>query len=426
MPKLTKSHVDRLPVEARDYFAWDGELPGFGVRVWPTGRKVYMAQYRAGGRTRRVKIGTHGAVTAEQARTQAKIVLGDVARGEDPAEDKATRRKSLTVRDLCDNYLKAAEGGLIMGKRQLPKKETTLVSDRGRIERHIKPLLGNKLVRDLVQADVNRFIRDVTLGKTAAVVKTDKKRGKSVVEGGAGTAARTAGLLGGILTYAVSEGIIPFNPARGAKRQADASRTRRLSPDEYQRLGAALRTADELAEPEQGITGIWLLALTGCRISEIVGLKYDEIDLAGSCLRLADSKEGASVRPLGAAAADVIRSVANLRRSPYLLPADRSDDGSYGGMARAIDRVMTRAKLAGVTAHTLRHSFASVAGDLGFTESTIAALIGHSASGSVTGRYIHHLDTVLIAAADKVSRSILGQMTGNAPMDQNHLSTVVV
>jgi integrase len=108
------------------------------------------------------------------------------------------------------------------------------------------------------------------------------------------------------------------------------------------------------------------------------------------------------------------------------LPADRSDDGSYGGMARATDRVMTRATPVGVTAHTLRHSFASVAGDLGFTESTIAALIGHLAVGSVTGRYIHPLDTVLIAAADKVSRSILGQMTGNAPTDQNHLSTVVV
>ena len=412
MPKLTKRIVESAPVKETAYYIWCSDLPGFGVRVWPSGKRIYYADYRnsSGGR-KRMTIGHHGKLMTEEARKLAVMTLGDVLRGEDPALDRATRRKSLTVAELCDAYTKAASEGLIMGKRQLPKKQSTMYVDRGRIEQHIKPLLGNKLVRDLALADVNRFIRDVTIGKTAMQRKTDKKRGKSVVEGGAGTAARTAGLLGGILTYAVSEGIIPFNPARGAKRQADASRTRRLSPDEYQRLGAALKTADELAEPEQGITGIWLLALTGCRISEIVGLKYDEIDLAGSCLRLADSKEGASVRPLGAAAANVIRSVVNLRRSPYLLPAARDADGRYGGMARAIDRVMKRAELAGITAHTLRHSFASVAGDLGFTESTIAALIGHSAGGSVTRRYIHHLDTLLVAAADKVARTIHGYMT---------------
>lgn len=408
MPKLTKSHVDRLPVEARDYFAWDGELPGFGVRVWPTGRKVYMAQYRASGRTRRVKIGTHGAVTAEQARIQAKIVLGDVARGEDPAEDKATRRKSLTVRDLCDNYLKAAEGGLIMGKRQLPKKETTLVSDRGRIERHIKPLLGNKLVRDLVQADVNRFIRDVTLGKTAVVVKTDKKRGKAVVEGGAGTAARTAGLLGGILSFAVSEGVIPFNPARGAKRQADRSRKRRLTADEYKALGKALRSAD--ADAQQGLTGIWLLALTGCRVGEIEALKWAEVDAAGGCFRLEDTKEGASVRPVGKPAFDIIADVDRCKGSKFVLPAARSHGGPYGGMPRAMDRIMKRAGLDDVTAHTFRHSYASVAGDLGYSDSTIETLIGHAA-GTVTSKYIHRLDAVLIAAADNVANVIYGFMT---------------
>jgi len=409
MPKLTKSHVDRLPVEARDYFAWDGELPGFGVRVWPTGRKVYMAQYRAGGRTRRVKIGTHGAVTAEQARTQAKIVLGDVARGEDPAEDKATRRKSLTVRDLCDNYLKAAEGGLIMGKRQLPKKETTLVSDRGRIERHIKPLLGNKLVRDLVQADVNRFIRDVTLGKTATVVKTNKKRGKAVVEGGAGTAARTAGLLGGILSFAVSEGVIPFNPARGAKRQADRSRKRRLTADEYKALGKALRSADADADAPQGLTGIWLLALTGCRVGEIEALKWTEVDAAGGCFRLEDTKEGASVRPVGKPAFDIIADIDRRKGSSFVLPAARSDDGPYGGMPRAMDRIMKRAGLDDVTAHTFRHSYASVAGDLGYSDSTIETLLGHAA-GTVTSKYIHRLDAVLIAAADNVAKTIYSYM----------------
>lgn len=410
MPKLTKRSVDALEKRATDYIVWDDELPGFGVRVWESGRKTFVAQYRKAGRTRRVKIGPHGALAVEEARKEARGILGDVARGEDPAEDRATRRKSLTVTQLCDDYVAAAERGLIMGKRQLPKKASTLGVDRGRIERHIKPLLGTKLVRDLTLADVNKFIRDVTIGKTAAVVKTAKKRGKAVVEGGAGTAARTTGLLGGILSYAVSEGVIPFNPARGAKRQADATRSRRLTPDEYRRLGAALRAADDDGEPEQGIAGVWLLALTGCRVSEITGLQHDEIDLDGSCLRLKDSKEGASVRPIGSPVVTIIRGIVGKRGSPYLLPAERRE-GPYGSMPRAIERIMTRAKLSDVTAHTLRHSFASVAGDLGFTESTIAAMLGHAA-GSVTGRYVHHLDSVLIAAADKVARAVHGYMTG--------------
>src|SRR6476619_2301462 len=144
MPKLTKRLVDSLEAKDTDYFAWDEELPGFGVRVWISGRKTYVAQYRKAGRSRRVKIGAHGALTVEEARKEARVILGDVARGEDPAEDRATRRKSITVKELCDNYLAAAEGGLIMGKRNLPKKPSTLASDRGRIEQHIKPLLGNK------------------------------------------------------------------------------------------------------------------------------------------------------------------------------------------------------------------------------------------------------------------------------------------
>ncbi|MGD9836287.1 MAG: tyrosine-type recombinase/integrase [Afipia sp.] len=411
MPKLTKSIVERSEARGTDYFVWDSDIAGFGVRVWPTGRKVYMAQYRALGRTRRVKIGAHGALTLEEARKEAKIILGDVARGEDPAEEKATRRKSLTVAQLCDNYVKAAENGLIMGKRQLPKKASTLRSDLGRIERHIKPLLGNKLVIDLAQADVNRFIRDVTLGKTAVVEKTEKKRGKAVVEGGAGTAARTVGLLGGILSFAISEGVRADNPVRGSKRQADKVRKRRLTADEYKRLGKALREADDEGDTEQATAGIWLLALTGCRRSEIEALQHTEVDKAGGCFRLHDSKEGESVRPIGKPAFEVIAKLERRKGSKYVLPAERSENGHFGGLPRAISRIMECAKLSDVTAHTLRHSYASVAGDFGFSDSTIETLLGHAA-GTVTSKYIHRLDTVLVAAADKVALLIYRYMMG--------------
>jgi integrase len=408
--KLTKRLVEGLDLKLADYFAWDNELPGFGVRVWPTGRKVYLAQYRASGRTRRVKIGVHGPLTVEEARNGAKGILGDVARGDDPAEDRATRRKSLTVRDLCDNYLGAARHGLIMGKGGKPKKASTLDTDRGRIERHIKPLLGTKLVRDLVQADVNRFIRDVTTGKTAVVEKTEKKRGKAIVEGGAGTAARTVGLLGGILSFAVSEGVFALNPVRGVKRPADNRRQRRLTIDEYRQLGKAITGAYAQVETEQALNAVWLLALSGCRLGEIEGLQWTAVDTAVGCFRLLDSKEGASVRPIGRPAFEVLATLQKREGCPYVLPAVRGA-GAFGGMPGAWRRIIRVAQLQDVTPHTMRHSFASVAGDLGFTESTIAAMLGHAA-GSVTSRYVHHLDSVLVTAADKVARTIYGYMTG--------------
>lgn len=376
----------------------------------PTGKLTYFVDYRnKTGIRRRLTVGRHGKLTAETARKLAIATMGEVVKGEDPAEERATQRKSMTVKDLCTRYMAAAEKGLIMGKRNRPKKASTLYVDRGRIARHILPLLGSKRVCDISQADINRFIRDVAGGKTASVQKTDKKRGKAIVEGGKGTAARTAGLLGGMLSYAVSEGIIAANPARGAKRPADNHRVRRLTVEEYRQLGKALADAQADAEASQGIAGIWLLALTGCRSGEIINLKWAEVDKEGSCLRLTESKEGSSVRPAGQAVFEVLTQIEKKKDCPYVLVPVRGD-GSFGGMARAWKRAISRTQLTGVTPHTLRHSYASVAGDLGFSESTIAALLGHAA-GSVTSRYVHHLDSVLVAAADKVARAIHGMMT---------------
>ena len=145
-------------------------------------------------------------------------------------------------------------------------------------------------------------------------------------------------------------------------------------------------------------------------MSEVTNLKWTEIDEPGSCLRLKDSKEGASVRPLGQPAFELLATIEKRKGCPYVLTPVRSAD-AFGGMPSAWKRIAKRAKLEGVTPHTLRRSFASVAGDLGFTESTIAAMLGHTA-GAVTSRYVHHLDSVLVAAADKVSKAIHGMMTG--------------
>jgi integrase len=169
-------------------------------------------------------------------------------------------------------------------------------------------LLGGRRVRDLTPPDVVRFMRDVTAGKTADDVKTGF-RGRAIVKGGAGTASRTVGLLGGILSFAVSEGVIPMNPVRGVKRPADNRREIRLTADQYQALGNALEEAAANGENSAAILAIRLLALTGCRRGEIERLRWDEVDLPGRCLRLSDSKEGKSLRPLGRDAAILLEKL---------------------------------------------------------------------------------------------------------------------
>jgi integrase len=412
--KLTKRTIDEIaPLSDRDLYVWDDEVAGFGLRIKPTGVRSFMVQYRnRNGVSRRITVGKFGVLTADEARRLAKARLAEAAKGDDPAEKRSEDRKAMTVRQLCRAYLEATGKGLIMGKRGRPKKSSTLYVDRGRIERHILPLLGNRPVRDLKTPDIIRFMRDIASGKTADDVKTGF-RGRAIVEGGNGTASRTIGLLGGILSFAVSEGIIPANPARGVKRPADKRRDTRMSDDQYRSLGKALSAAASLGVNPAAILGVRLLALTGCRRGEIERLRWDEVDLPARCLRLLDSKEGKSIRPLGCHAIGLLENLPKEGR--YVLPGAALDK-PFGGLPKAWSRITKNADLPGLTPHGLRHAFASVAADLGFTEPTIAAMLGH-ATRSTTGRYIHHLDDALVAAADRVCVRVAAALDGRAKAD---------
>lgn len=409
MAKLSKTIVDKAELREKPYFIWCSDLSGFGVRVFPSGKRVYYCDYRADGQRRRMNIGAHGKVTTDEARKLAIQTLGGVVKGDDPLAERKTRRKSLTVTQLCDQYLEAAEAGTLLKKNGERKKATTLEIDRGRIAQHIKPLLGSKRVMDLTGADVAKFIADVTMGKTAKVEKSGKLRGKTVVAGGAGTASRTTGLLSGILSYGVKVGVITSNPAFGVTRPKDGKRERRLNPDELRALGKVLDASD--AETWQAIAGIRLLAMTGCRLGEVVRLQWSEIDLSGQVLVLGDTKTGKSLRPLGRAAIAVLERLERAKGCPWVLPGVRDASKPFGGLDNAIERIMERAKLPGITAHILRHTFASVAADLQYSDGTIGALLGH-AGHTVTSKYSHRLDAVLVAAANKVAGEVERQMTG--------------
>jgi len=384
---------------------WDASLPGFGVRRQKSDAVSYVLFYRTReGRQRWFTIGKHGAPwTPEEAREEAKRLLGDVAHKADPAAEKRAARNAQTVWELCDHYIADAEAGRLVTRRRLPKKPSTLATDRGRIERHIKPLLGRRAVASVTRGDVETFMFDVAAGKTAGKTKT-KARGLARVRGGKGTASRTVGLLGAIFAYAVRHRVRSDNPVHGIMRPADGRRERRLTNDEYRALGKALRKAEEAKIWPAAIAAARFLALTGWRSGEALGLRRSEIDLSRRTAMLTDSKTGRSLRPLSHAACDVVRALLDTSgKSDDLVFAATRGEGRMAGFPKLWARIAKLGELpSDVTPHTLRHSFASLAADLGYSEPTIAALVGHKGH-SITSRYIHTADAVLLAAADAVA-----------------------
>jgi integrase len=423
MPKLTKRTIDAAhPKASGDLFIWDEELPAFGLRVKPSGSKAFLLQYRnRNGRSRRITLGRYGILTPDAARDLARNALAEVAKGGDPAAVRAADRDALTVAELCRRYLDEAERGLILTRKGKAKKASTIYTDRGRAERHIIPLIGSRSVKDLTTADLRQFVRDVISGKSAADVRTGP-RGRAIVTGGKGTATRTMAFLATVLTYAVQEGYRPDNPARGIVLPSYEKRKVRLDAAQYAALGRALAAAEARGEPWQAVEAVRLLALTGARAGEIANLKRSECDLRSSLLALGDTKTGASLRPLGKSALEALRGALARSSGPHVFPAVRSARGPYRGLPKAWERIRdangkneepAESSLASLTPHGLRHSFASVADDLGLSEPTIAVLVGH-AGGGITRGYIHKLDAALLAAADKVAGFVADAMAGAA------------
>lgn len=402
MAKLTVRMIDAAPIpSAGQAFIWDQELRGFGVRLLPSGVKTFVLQYRnSEGRGRRMTIARVGTLSLDQAREQARIKLGEVALGKDPAQDKIDARHAVTVAEVCDWYLAEAKEGRLLGRRRRPIKASTLHMDSCRIKAHIKPLLGNRQVRGLTLSDVEKAQADIAAGKTAKIRLSGRG---GVTTGGQGVAARTISTLHGVFEHAVRLGFIETNPAKGVRRLASTPRDRRLSRSEIEKLGKAMQQAEADGEHPIGLAAIRLLLLTGFRRMEGLPLEWSWLNEEERSIRFSDTKGGPQTRVIGQDVVDLLLAQPKIAKSPYFFPADRGE-GHFVGIVRVLDRVCAIAELDDVTPHTLRHTFASVAGDLGFTEITIAALLGHAARG-VTQRYVHVNDSLRFAA-DSVSAEI--------------------
>lgn len=377
MPKLTKRSVDGLEGMESDFIVFDAELPGFGVRVMPSGRKTYLVQYRAGGRTRRVKIGLHGILTPEEARKRARAILGDVAHGENPAEGISAERKARTVAEVAER--------LMTDHVALRCKPTTQREYRRAVDLFIKPALGTHRICDVMRADIAELhhkLRHIPY-----------------------QANRTLGVLSKMFNLAEVWGLRPdgSNPCRHVPKYRERKRERFLSTEELRRLGEVLDEVEASGEETRSaVHALRLLILTGCRLSEILTLKWDYV--RPPYLMLPDSKTGARKIPMDEAIARELARIERLKDNPHVI-AGLVRGQHFTDLQHPWQRIREKASLGDVRIHDLRHTYASSALAAGCSLEMVGKLLGHT-QYQTTMRYAHLADGPVREAASKVASGL--------------------
>ena len=375
--KLTKRSVDALRVEGKEAIFWDRDLPGFGVRVYATGRKVYVVQSRGPAGPKRATIGRHGAVSPDQARKRATVMIDRIKRGEAPAPPPPPRE--LTVADLAERYLKAHV--------QVNCRRSTAAGYRRIVTHYIVSELGECPI-----AAVNR-------AQVAALHYRHRDRPCQ--------ANRAVEVLAKMFRLAEAWGLTPprKNPCRSVRRYKERRRERFLTPEEYRRLGRVLdATQADGSVRLEGIAAVRLLLLTGCRRNEIVTLCWDDVDRTARELRLRDSKTGARSVPLTPAVQAVLDGIVRMPGNPWVI-VGRKPGAHLVGIDHIWMRLRVRAGLEDVRIHDLRHSYASRALALGEGLPMIGKLLGHTRVAT-TARYAHLARETEKASAAKVGASI--------------------
>jgi integrase len=405
--RLTEKSVAALKPGPARRVAWDDRLAGFGVRIAPTGGKTYVVKTRVGARQAMITIGTvDETLTIDMARQRAADAIRDARDGKDPQAAKREAKVAMTVAELCDSYMEAARAGLVLTRFHRPKSPATVAIDEGRIARHIKPLIGSVVAKALTTADVQRMSDAIAQGKTAGVFKT-VSRGKAVVTGGAGTAARVVELLGGVWSWGRKRGhVAGVSPTGDVDRMRGHPKDRVLNADELAALGKVL-------DDSTAALALRLIALTGWRREEVCGLRWSEID--GQTARLTDTKDQSrrvSMRPIGQAALEALALVPRIEGSEFVFPSrtGKSSADLKAGIAKLFDKAALGGK--DEKSQALRRTFASIAGDMGYSDATIDVITGHARRGVTERHYVRRSDPVLIAAADAVAARIGREMAG--------------
>ena len=397
---LTKRVVDRLTVSGKDAVFWDRDLPGFGVRVYPSGARVYVVQTRASGKSRRITIGRHGEFAPERARREAVRLITELKAGNDPLAEEPVEP---TVADLAERYLREYVAVFT--------KKSTGDNYRHTLRKNILPVLGELKVSAVEKEDILSF--QYGLRDTPA------------------TANRTLSILKKMFSLAEQWEMRPsgLSPCRSARKyREDAPRDRFLTPEELGRLGRALDAA-----PREGLVtwhaamAIRLLVLTGCRRNEVLELLWEDMDFHAEEFRLRDSKAGPRKVSMPPAVAEVFRELkgvlesvdmktpdgkrfpARFRESPWVFPGIRKN-GRITNLNAPWRRIREHADLEGVRLHDLRHNYASRALSLGEGLPMIGRLLGHRDIDS-TARYAHLARESVRTSTARVAENIFSSIS---------------
>jgi integrase len=391
MPKLTKRYVDAAKPKQQEFFLWDDEIPGFGVRVRPSssrflnGTKTFILQYRnAHGNQRRMKLGRMGIdTTAERARKKARDELSNIADGRDPQKDKKDRRDAETVNQLADRYM--------TDHASVFKKASSQKSDDDLLRLHIRPSLGIERVEAITRRDVSNL--------------------HSRMKNTPGAANRTLALLSKMMNLAEKWGIRPdgSNPCRHVDKYPERKMQRFLSEQELARLGQVLSEAERTqTEMTSVIAAIRLLIFTGARTGEILNLKWDQVDFENAWLNLDDSKTGAKLIYLAPGALEVLKGIERQKNSPWVIQG-RDPRKALVNIRKPWGRIRKHANLDGVRLHDLRHSFASFGAASGLSLPMIGKLLGHS-QPATTARYAHLAADPMRKAVSAIGEKIAAAM----------------
>ena len=382
VPKLTKRTVDALKPSDMDTVYWERELTGFGVRVRKSGRKNYVVQTRVGGKLRWFTVGQHGPFTPEDARTAALEILARARRGIDPRIKSTKPRPAPVVTDLSKRFLEEYVSAHC--------KPNTRVEYGRSVNLSIDPAIGGKKVSEVARGDI------------AALHHAMRDRPYQ--------ANRTLAVLSKMFSMAEVWGwrADGSNPCRHVKRYKERPRERFLTPEEADRLGAVLREAEH--DMPAAVTAFRLLLLTGCRLSEIRTLRWEQVK--ADVIELPDAKTGGRVVPLGPEARAVLAAIPRAADNPWVI-AGRRSGAPLANLHRPWSRIRKRAGLEDVRIHDLRHSYASRALALGESLTMIGKLLGHT-QVQTTARYAHLARDSIQTAAARITGSIGTHLRDNA------------
>jgi len=416
MPKLTKRFVESVKPSAADQVIFDDKIPGFGLRVLPSGVRSYLVQYRnKAGRSRRLTIGKHGKVTADGARRDAQRVFDAVRSGGDPAAERRAYIKSPIVNDLLDRYI--AEH---VEKRNRPRMRQEV---KRLVERHIRPELGRHKVAAVTRRDMEKLHRDLeATPRQANLVLAVCSKAFNLAERWSWRADGS-------------------NPCTKIERYPENERERFLSADELGRLGDTLRLAEteglpwsvdpctakskHLAKPENRRTlyarvttaAIELLLYTGCRLSEVLNLRWEQVDFETGVITLAETKAGRpQVVVMNAPARQILRALHKAKVEPWVLPStvDAKRALSATAIEGAWQRIRLVAKLDDVRLHDLRHTVGTYAGQSGANAFLVRDLLRHK-NLAMTSRYVNRADDPVRTLSDLVGERIAAGLAGNKP-----------